>query len=308
MKTLALLTLASTLVTGCSTTLNKNEVKSAYNKALEEIKDEAADADTSFNLGKLSKYYSGEKKLKKVAILSSVYALASTRGFEAQANSARAFESSDRFRNVITGGKQSIPNFIYDAASKQFIESAGYEIMSPSELAEKSATFRALNAQDKNHEWGSNPTYSGIGSAGSRHLDMLTNAGKVTSKIAEEAGLDGVIQVSVTEVNINAKEGRYNSVDAVSFNRESTLNITVCVPREKAKADGAQLGWFGDANLCGSAQVLNKHVVYFPETNNKNTASSPDVVELSDMTTNYQQNYLTALVAGAIKTLKEEGL
>lgn len=303
MKMLILALSVSFLAYSCSSTVNKNSVNADYEKALKEVKEEAEDADTSFNNGKFTKYYSGDKKIKKVAIISAVYGVASSRSVESGER-----DRDGNFKNVIETNKKDIASWIYDATKAQFENSAGYEIISPSELAEKSPTFKSLGLQDSPHEWNSYPTYYGIGAQGSRHLDGLTHSGKKLSQIATEAGIDAVIQIYVNEVNSSAKEGYYQSVDTVGFKRESSLGITVCVPREKAKADGASLGWFGDANFCGGANVKNNHFVYFPETNNKNDKSHPEIAELAEMTSSYQKKYFQTLVTEAIKELKEEGL
>lgn len=303
MKGILVLVTAAILSSSCSTTVNKNDVNNAYGKSLKKVKEEAKDADTSFNSGKFTKYYKGENKIKKVAIISSVYGVASTRSVEQGER-----ERDTGFRNVIQTNKADVANWIYEATKKQFEESLGYEIISPSELAEKSPSFKTLNLQDTPHEWHSNPTFYGVGSEGSRNLEGLTHGGKLTSKIAEEAGIDAVIQIFITEMNSSAKEGYYQGVDALSFKRESTLGLMVCVPREKAKKDGISLGWFGDANFCGGAAVKNEHVVYYPETNNKNDKSNSDIAELDKTTTDYQKNYFQTMVTEAIKELKDEGL
>lgn len=308
MKKFVLLALASTLAVSCSTKVDKNHVKSAYNKAIEEAKEEALDGDASFHGGKFSKLYSGDKKIKKVAIVAVTYATASTRGFEEQARSARMWESSDRFKDVKTGNRQDIPNMIYDIVREQFAATAGYEIMSPTELAEKSPTFQKLALQETPAEWGSYPTWYGHGAKGSRGIDKLTHAGALSSKIAAEAGVDALIQVNVSDMNIKASEGYYQSIDAVSFQRESTVNMLVCIPREKAKADGHSVSWLGDANICGGMQILNKHQVYYPEVRGGTKNTDADVVELSDLTAEYQKNYFQALLAGGVKAMKEEGL
>lgn len=291
----------SLLVVGCASIQSVEELKSAQQKALENAKEGASDADAKFNR-KFSKDYKGEKALKKIAIAYTQVSWDIGKDLRADTTDTK---------NVINpvahlDKAQDIVNAVYEQTKNSF-EKMGYTVLSPKELAEASATFKALAAAKGTFSF--SPTYgqeyTGLAVTESRWIDKMTHQGKLISAISKEAGVDAVVGLYINDTGYKGQETNLNKTFISGVTSEVRSHVLICIGKEQAKAMDISTGWLGDANHCGEASAEFKNQYYLPWSNKKN---EPEYASVLDAGYSHLKAVYPILVKGMIEELKEEGL
>lgn len=300
-KKLTVLTALTTLIVGCASIKSVDELKTAQSKALKNAQEAAEDADADFNR-KFSKDFNGDKALKKIAI---VYNQVSWDiGKDLRANGDDTRYVAHPVGNLPK--VQAVVNAVYDQLKKSF-ENLGYTVISPTELAELSATFKALPTNDTvfNFSPTSGQQFAGIGSSGSRFIDIMTHKGKLVSQISREAGIDAVVGLYINDHGIKGQQTNLNRTFISGVSSEARFNLLICIGKEQAKEVGVSTGWLGDANHCGTAIADFKNQYYLPYTN---ASEQPEYQAVLDTGYTHLQTIYPIVVKGMVEELKEEGL
>lgn len=244
LKIAAVVFLSSVLV-GCAGIKNIDQIKSSNEEVANEASKKMKDADAKFFFNEFNDEYEGDKKIKKIGISY----------FQIAWDSGSGWRNESRFMNVSQASSDY--QAIVDASYKKLVEKLqklGYEVLSPSEIAEKSTTFSLIKP---NGIFEFSPTsgqeLTAVSIKDSRYIHAITNEGKLVSKINSEAGIDAILGVFFNDLGTGSGESKYNDNFVLVVNNHVTSNLTICVSREKAKAAGVSLGIFGDANHCGQA-------------------------------------------------------
>lgn len=245
MKKIAMWMLLSTVAVGCAGIESLDQIKASNNEVSLKAAKKLKDAKAKFYFNEFNDEYEKDKKIKKLAI--AYYHIGWDSGSE--------WRESSRFLNVskATTDYQAIVDNSMKALKTKF-EKLGYEVLTPSELAKKSATFAAIKP---NGIFPYSPTsgqhYAGVSVQDSRYIHGITQEGKLISKINSEADIDAVVGVYFNDLGTGAGESKFRDNFVLVVNNHVFANLTICVSREKAKAAGVSLGFFGDANHCGEA-------------------------------------------------------
>lgn len=301
LKRLVILAIITTGIVGCASIKSVDELKTAQDKAIKNAQEAADDADADFNRD-FNKDFMGDKALKKIAIVYSQVAW--DIGKDLRAN-------GDDTRYVVNPvadlpKAQGVVNAVYSQLKKSF-EELGYTVVSPTELAELSATYKALPTNDAVFYF--SPTFgqefSGLGISGSRHIDMMTHKGKLISQISREAGIDAVVGLYINDLGFKGQQTNLNKTFISGVSSEVRFNLLICIGKEQAKEAGVSTGWLGDANHCGVASADFKNQYYLPYSNAKDQPEYQSVLETGY---SHLQAVYPLVVKGMITELKEEGL
>ena len=245
MMKIAKLALLCSVLTGCAGIKNVDQIKDSNSEVASEAAAKMKKANAKFFFNEFNDEYEGDKKIKKLGI---AY-------FQIGWDSGSDWRNKSRFMNV----SDATPEYqaVVDAAYKKMVEKfqkLGYEVISPSELAEKSATFSSIKPSGIfEYSPTSGQNLTGVSLKDSRYIHAITNEGKLISKINSEAGIDAIVGLYFNDLGTGSGESKLNDNFVLVVNNHVTSNLTICVSREKAKAAGVSLGLFGDANHCGQA-------------------------------------------------------
>ena len=135
MMKIAKLALLCSVLTGCAGIKNVDQIKDSNSEVASEAAAKMKKANAKFFFNEFNDEYEGDKKIKKLGI---AY-------FQIGWDSGSDWRNKSRFMNV----SDATPEYqaVVDAAYKKMVEKfqkLGYEVISPSELAEKSATFSSI--------------------------------------------------------------------------------------------------------------------------------------------------------------------
>ena len=291
----------TTTIVGCASIKSVDELKTAQSKALKNAQEAAEDAEADFNR-KFSKDYNGDKALKKIAIVYNQVSWDIGKDLRANGDDTRyvAHPTADLSK------AQSVVNAVYGQLKKSF-EDLGYTVISPTELAELSATFKALPTNDTVFNF--SPTYgqefAGLGISGSRFIETMTHKGKLVSQISREAGIDAVVGLYINDHGSKGQLTNLNRTFISGVSSEVRFNLLICIGKEQAKDVGVSTGWLGDANHCGTASADFKNQYYLPNTNAKD---QPEYQAVLDTGYTHLQTVYPLVVKGMVEELKEEGL
>lgn len=245
MKNIFISIAISSLLVGCAGIKSIDQIKSSNAEVANVAAESMKDASAKFFFNEFNDEYEGDKKIKKLGV---AY-------FQIAWDSGSEWRNKSRFMGV----GEATPEYqaVVEASYKKMVEKfqkLGYEIMSPTELAQKSSTFSSIKPSGI-FEFSptSGQEFAGVGLKDSRYIHAITNEGKLVSKINSEAGIDAIVGVYFNDLGTGAGESKLNDNFVLVVNNHVTSNLTICVAREKAKAAGVSLGLFGDANHCGQA-------------------------------------------------------
>ncbi len=245
MKKLATWALLGLAAVGCAGIESVDQIKASNNEFASAAYKKTKDAKAKFYFNEFNDEYKGDKRLKKLAL---AY-------YQIGWDSGKDWRNTERFMGV--GKAQSDYQAVVEASAKELktqFEKLGYEVMMPAELAQASATFAAIKP---NGVFSYSPTAGqelvGVSIKDSRYIHAMTQEGKLVSKINSEAGIDAIVGVYYNDLGTGSGESKLNDNFVLVVNNHVASNLTICVSRERAKAAGVSLGFFGDANHCGEA-------------------------------------------------------
>ena len=294
---------AGLVLAGCASISSVDQLKQAQNKALENAKEAAGDADAKFFHRRFNKDYTGDKNLKKVAIVFTQVAWDLGKDVRnGDADSVRNIQGPTSNLEQAQG----VVDAVY-AQTKESLEKLGYTVVSPTELAQASATYKALAASSGVFFFSptSGQEYAGLAVADSRYIHMMTNEGKLISKISNEAGIDAVVGLTINDTGMGAQETNLNKTFISGITSQVDALLLICVGKEQAKARDISTGWLGDANHCGEARAEFKNQYYLPW---KNKTGEPEYAPVLEAGYAHLKAVYPIIVKGMIEELKEEGL
>lgn len=300
MKKYGIGVLTALLLPACATVKSMDEVTALQTKHQEEAYKEAKDASFKTNNGKFSKVYNG--KIKRIGILTTSLAW-DDKGWR---------EASLKERTYFMSPAAALADYrmVSDAVLAEIkaqLEKQGYEVLTPTQLAEVSPTYKAL--PDLTAVQAFSPTYGqefqGVHATGSKYIDRLPREGKILSQIQSESKVDAFIEFGYNEVNKTATEARYKDLDLLGSGGQGTIYFNICVSNEKAKEQGISFGLFGNPNHCGSSQVEIVAGRYLPSTHHEKSEHFAEAkkVGFEGMKATY-----TAAAKGLIEALDGEFL
>jgi hypothetical protein len=283
LKKFSLAVVISAVAIGCSSIKSVDEIKAAQAKAMLNAEEAANDADAKFNR-RFNKDYKGDKALKKIAIVFTQVSWdigKDLRNGSGTSNVVGPASDYERAQKIVEG--------VYNQTKESF-EKIGYTVISPSQLADSSPTFKALPTNNGVFEFSptSGQEFAGVGVEGSRYIHMMTHEGKLISKISREAGIDAVVGLYINDLGYKGQE--------TNLNKTFISGVT---------SEDISTGWLGDANHCGQASADFKNQYYLPWKNKKDEPEYQSVLEAGydHLTTVYP-----VVVKGMIEELKKEGL
>lgn len=297
-KVLPMLAL-SLMVYGCAGIDNPDQIKSSNNQVAKGAYEGARKANAKFFFNEFNDEYEGKNKIKRIAV--AYYHIGWDQGKE--------WRNSTGMRFMHVGKATAEYQGVVDASFNSFkaaFEKLGYEVLTPSELAEKSPTFAALKP---NGIFEYSPTYgqdfAGVSVKDSRYIHPITNEGKLVSKINSESGIDAIVGVYFNDHGTGAGEAKYKDTFVLSVNSTVLMNLTICVSRERAKAAGVSLGIFGDANHCGQSVGEFEGKYFLPDLRNSDKSDYEMLKSLGfeGLTLAY-----TAAPKGLVESIYEEGM
>lgn len=299
MKNIFLFVPMAMIFAGCASTPNISEMKSVSQQDADKVYTAAKKGDSKFLFNEFADSYKGPNKVKKIGIL--YYSI----GWDYPSD----FKNDSSImtpKNTFVDYEQTVNDSMAEMIAS--FKKLGYEVVTPTELAGMSATYKALKENagvtEVSPNYGQNLLHVAV--KDSRYIDKVTHQGKLLSKINEEApSVDAFIGFSM---NAFGKSGTKWTLDDTKFfgvNGANEAHSFLCVSREKAKKNGVSLGLFGDANDCARAQALFKASIYTPSMDSEGTKHFSDIKELgfSNMSLMYRN-----VARGLVENYYEEGL
>lgn len=298
MKKIASIVILSSMLASCAGGIkNVDQIKASNDQVASEATKKMMDANAKFFFNEFNDVYEGDKKIKKIGI---AY-------FQIGWDSGKDWRTTRRFMNVST----SVSDYqsVVDTSYKKLVEklqSLGYEVMSPTELAQKSATYAAIKP---NGVFGFSPTsgqeLSVVSLQDSRYIHAITNEGKLISQINSEAGIDAILGAYFHDLGTGSGESKLNDNFVLVVNNHVTSNLTICASREKAKAAGVSLGLFGDANHCGQTIGEFNGRYFLPDMRH---SDKPDYLNIKNVGFEGMKSIYSNAAPALLQSLYEEGM
>ena len=299
MKNIFLLASFGTLLAGCASTPNISEMKSVSQQDADKVYVAAKKGDSKFLFNEFSDSYKGPNNVKKIGILYYSIGWDYPSDFK---NDSSVMTPKNHFTDYEKTVNDSMTEMI------ETFKKLGYEIVTPTELATMSPTYKALKENvgvtEVSPNYGQNVLHVAV--KDSRYIDKVTHQGKLLSKINEEAStVDAFIGFSMNAFGKSGTKWKLDDTKFFGINGANEAHSYLCVSREKAKKNGVSLGLFGDANDCARAQALFKASIYTPSTESDGTKNFADIKELgfSNMSLMYRN-----VARGLVENFYEEGL
>ncbi|MFP5519813.1 MAG: hypothetical protein ACLGGX_07915 [Bdellovibrionia bacterium] len=250
---------------GCASIGSVSEIQNWNQEMISKTFEEGKDADVKFLFKDFNDVYTKENKIKSVAILFVNLAWDSKEYREiALKDSKRASFMSPQ---AAPDDYREVANAVMEQMKKDF-SGKGFTVLTPTELAEKSPTFAAIQYNKDVYTF--SPTFGqefqGISAVGSRYIDKWERDGDVISKIAKEAGVDAFVSYAVNMVDSSAYEAEIDGLPLFGAGGKGDVFFSMCVSNERAKELGVSMGLFGKPNHCGSAQGSLTFGRYLPST------------------------------------------
>lgn len=287
--------LAALILPGCATVKSMDEVRTLQAKHQEEAYKEAKDASFKTHNGKFSKVYNG--KIKRIGILTTSLAW-----------DDKGWRESDRSDFMGPGAALEDYRAVSDAVLNEIktqLEKQGYEVLTPTQLAEASPTYKGL--ADLSAVQSFSPTYgqefNGVHATGSKYIDRLPQEGKILSQIQSESKVDAFVEFGYNEVDKTATEAQYKDIQLLGSGGQGTIYFNICVSNAMAKENGAKFGLFGNPNHCGYAQVDIVAGRYLPSTRD---AKSESFAESKKVGFEGMKATYTAAARGLMEALDSE--
>lgn len=299
MKAIFLLGSLAMVLASCASTPNISEMKSVSQQDAEKVYTAAKKGDSKFLFNEFSKSYKGTNKVKKIGILYYSIGWDYPNDFK---NDVKIMTPKNHFADYEKTVNDSMAEMI------ETFKKLGYEVVTPTELAAMSATYKGLKENagvtEVSPNYGLNFLHVAV--KDSRYIDKVTHAGKLLSKINEEAPtVDAFIGFSMNAYGNSGTKWTLDDTKFFAVNGANEAHSFLCVSREKAKKNGVKLGLFGDANDCARAQAMFKASIYTPSTDSEGSKHFADIKELgfSNMSLMYRN-----VARGLVENYYEEGL
>lgn len=300
MKKIVFSTSLLLLLGGCASTPTITGMKKASDEDAEAVYKAARKGESKFLFDEFSDSYKGENKIKKIGVL--YYSIGWDKSQDLRKESGATIDPGnfpDDYQALVNNSMMEM---------KATFEKLGYQFVTPSELAAKSQTFKALKTQPQFNHYSptSGQELVGMGVPDSRYVHMMTHEGKLLSQIQSEApDIDAFIGFNMNSLGKNGSSWLLDGMKFYGVPAFHEAHSFLCVPREKAKKNGVNLGWFGDANDCARAQADFKVIYYLPGQDSKSQKLYEEVKTLGF--SNLDRLYKN-VARGLVENFYEEGL
>lgn len=291
--------LIALMATSCASIKSIDEIKTTTAGVTKNAYQGGKEANSKFFFNEFNDEYEDDNKIKKIGI---AYYQIGWDSKEWRKNSR--FMSPDY--NAATKDYQNVVDTSMEKLKEKFMK-LGYEVLTPSELAAKSATFAALKTANGTFEYSptSGQELIGLSVKDSRYIHAMTNEGKLVSKINNEAGVDAIVGVYYNDLGTSGSETDLNGTFILGVTSSVSFNLTICVSREKAKAAGVSLGIFGDANHCGQSVGEYGSQYYLPDLRH---TDKPEFPMIKEVAFEGMKNAYSAVAEGLVESIYEEGM
>lgn len=289
-------------LTSCASIGSVSEIKTWNQQNIDKAYEAGKEADVKFLMKDFDDVYVKEKSLKTIAILGVNMAWDSKRYREIAKDDPHAAH----FMTPTAAPEDH--RKVADAVLEQLKASytaKGFTVLTPDQLAEKSATYAAIKTSTEVYTFSptSGQEFQGIAATNSRYIDKWEREGDLISKIGAEAGVDAFVTLAVNQVDTGAFEAEIDDLELYGAGGEAIAYFSMCVPNDKAVAAGVRMGLFGKPNHCGSAQADLTTGRYLPSTKKADHAKFAELKSLGfdAMTTTY-----TLFAKGVVDEFNDE--
>lgn len=286
-------------LTSCASMPEISEMKKISEQDANKVYTAAKKGESKFLFNEFSDSYKGDQKIKKIGIL--YYSIGWDYPQDLK-NDKYVMTPKNNFADYEKTVNESMMEMI------ETFKKLGYEVVTPTELAQMSATYKALPANQGVTEVqpnvGQNVLHVAVNE--SRYIDKLTHQGKLLSKInAEAPTVDAFIGLSMNVFGEGGTKWKMDDTKFYSIHGTNQAHSFLCVSREKAKKNGVKLGIFGDANDCARAQAAFAATKYLPSIETPEGKHFAEIKSLgfSNMTAMYRN-----MARGLTENFYEEGM
>lgn len=242
----AALSLGLLALTSCASIGSVSEIETWNQKNINQAYESGKDANVKF-LGSDFDVYEKDKKLKTIAILTVNMAWDSKRYREIAKQDPN--EAHFMTPTAAPDEHRAVADAVLEQMRASFTEK-GFTVLTPVQLAEKSATYAAI--QHSKDVYSFSPTsgqeFQGIAATGARYIDKWEREGDLISKIGSEAGVDAFVTLAINQIDTAAYEAEIDSLDLYGAGGEAIAYFSFCIPNDKAVAAGVRMGLFGKPN------------------------------------------------------------